>query len=83
MTSHDVAEANWVSTEFAADHSPSKSWLVPKLAQVVCDAVRNQIRVKVMKWKVKRMATARFHIRSLFSQGLTFLQSLYTVMPSH
>ena len=40
------------------------------------------MRVKVMKWKVKPTATARFQKASFCSHGLIFRHSLYTVMPS-
>ena len=60
----------------AVSHSPTMSCSVPNVAQVVCEALRNQIRVKVMKWKVRPTATARFQKVSLASHGLTLRHNL-------
>ena len=53
----------------------------PISSQELFEPLRNQIRVKLMNWKVRKIPSTRFHHLLLFFHGLTRFQSLKTTRP--
>ena len=66
----------WLSMPLAVKSSSMMLCCSPRFSQVFLLPVRNQMRVKLMKLKVMKMAHARFHHLDLFSHGETLRQSL-------